>query len=613
MRSVPSIRAITCVVLAVVAFVQLPISILAQPPAFPAKEPVVKAAAFWSATGVKPGGEITLALALDIRKPYHINPNKTKDPFIPTTVEVVEAPNELRSSTPIFPEPETIDFGTGAGKERIPVFTGRTVFYIPMAVTKAVKPGEHEIKIKVGYQACDDKQCLFPTDLTETVKLNVVEPSAKVEKTNVEMFQTLEQLKDRLNIAFFGWDFDIKPSNFILLLLVAAIGGFLLNFTPCVLPLIPIKIIGLSQAAGNRKRCFVLGLTMSVGVVAFWLALAAAISTVSGFNATNKLFQYPAFTIGVGLIIGAMAVGMCGLFSVRLPNWVYFLNPSHESAGGSFLFGIMSAVLSTPCTAPFMGAAAAWSATQTPTITLATFGAIGIGMALPYLILSAFPALVSRMPRAGPASELIKQVMGLLMLAAGAYFLGTGLAGVLAKPPDPPTQAYWWLVSLLIAAAGLWLVWRTWQLTAKMTKRMVFGAVGFVLIGVAAWIGLRFTRSSPIHWVYYTPQRLADAQKEGKVVVLEFTAAWCLNCHALEQAVLHDPRVVQALNGEKVAPIKVDITGNNPDGNQKLIDSGRRTIPYLVVYASDGKAIFSSDAYTVDQVLDAIEKAKTGL
>jgi len=137
-------------------------------------------------------------------------------------------------------------------------------------------------------------------------------------------------------------------------------GGLLLNFTPCVLPLVPIKIMGLSRAAGNRSRCLILGAAMSVGVMAFWMTLAIAITSISGFNATNKLFQYPAFTIAVGIIICIMAVGMCGFFSMNLPSWVDRVNPSQETVTGSFLFGIMAGVLSTPCTAPFMGAAAAW-------------------------------------------------------------------------------------------------------------------------------------------------------------------------------------------------------------------------------------------------------------
>lgn len=572
--------------------------------------PVVQVSHYVSDSAVRPGGRTVVAIVLDIREPYHVNANTANDPFIPTRIELAKAPPTVQSSTPIFPEPHEIEFGFGASKERIPVFSGRTIIYIPVSVTPAAQPGDLELEFKVSYQACDDKQCLFPTDTSAQVKLSVASPEMEVTKINPEIFAGMQELRERLRMPFFGWDFEIEPSRLWLLLIVAAIGGMLLNFTPCVLPLIPIKIMGLSQAAGNRSRCFALGLMLALGVVAFWLALAVAVSSISGFDATNKLFQYPAFTIGVGVIICAMAIGMCGVFTISLPQWIYRVNPSQESAGGSFLFGIMTAVLSTPCTAPFMGAAAAWAATQHAAVTLSTFAAIGTGMALPYLVLSAFPFLVKRMPRTGPASELIKQVMGLLMLAAGVYFLGTGMAGLMADPPDPPTQAYWWVVALFIAAAGVWLAWRTFRLTQGLLKRVLFGGLGVVLVVLALGLGVRFTQGSPVKWVYYTPERLAKAQEENKVVVLEFTAAWCLNCHALEQTVLHHPNVVSLLNSEKVVPIKVDITGNNVEGNRKLLEVGRRTIPYLVVYSRGGKEVFASDAYTVEQLMEAVERAE---
>ena len=103
---------------------------------------------------------------------------------------------------------------------------------------------------------------------------------------------------------------------------------------------------------------------------------------------------------------------------------------------------------------------------------------------------------------------------------------------------------------------------------------------------------------------------MSEAVAQKKAVVLEFTAAWCLNCHALEQAVLHNPRVVEALNSSGVAPIKVDIPGRNPAGDRKLMEVGRRTIPYLVVYSTAGREGFSSDAYSVEQLPAAIQKAR---
>ena len=187
-----------------------------------------------------------------------------------------------------------------------------------------------------------------------------------------------------VNFDLFGWQFSINTSSgfgWIALLLTAALGGLLLNLTPCVLPLIPIKIISLSHVAQDRRKCFFLGLAMSMGVLVFWTGLGILIALISDFTATNQLFQYPVFTILVGAVIGIMALGMFGFFSVRLPRFIYTLNPQQDSPQGSFGLGILAAVLSTPCTAPFMGAAAAWAATQTPLTTLATFAAIGGGMA----------------------------------------------------------------------------------------------------------------------------------------------------------------------------------------------------------------------------------------
>ena len=369
---------------------------------FGAKPPVVRVTNYWSATGLKPGGQIVLGLVLDIAKPYHINSDHPKENYIATKVDLVNAPPEVRSSTPIFPEAHEVELGTGTAKEKISVFSDRTILYVPFSVTAAAQPGEKEIELKIQYQACDDKSCLPPQDLAVKTKLLVVAPGMEVNPANESIFAGMKDLTQRLNIAFFGWDFKIEPAKLWLLLIIAAVGGVLLNFTPCVLPLIPIKIIGLSQAAGNRQRCFLLGLALSCGVVTFWLALATAISSISGFNATNKLFQYPAFTIGVGVIICAMAVGMCGLFAVSLPQWVYRVNPSQESFGGSFLFGIMTAVLSTPCTAPFMGARSLVGYAKTGDHSGYLCGhRRRHGLALPWLIRFSFPGAPSASDRTG--------------------------------------------------------------------------------------------------------------------------------------------------------------------------------------------------------------------
>jgi len=164
-------------------------------------------------------------------------------------------------------------------------------------------------------------------------------------------------------------------------------------------------------------------------------------------------------------------------------------------------------------------------------------------------------------------------------------------------------------VMALVAAAGFWMAWRTVKITRAAAKRIVFAGLGIALMATSAYAGRSLTGHGPVNWVHYTPDRLNTAFESGNVVVMDFTAEWCLNCKSLEHTVLHNPEVVAVLNRAGVVPMKVDITGKNPPGKAKLKDTGRLTIPLLVVYSPQGKELFKSDFYTVDQVLEAIERA----
>lgn len=582
----------------------------------------VRVSTAWPANGARPGDLVALAIVVDIDDGFHINPDPAQvvvvgdfEPY-PTDVRILEAAGGLTLEAVRFPKPHPIQADYADGD--LMVFEGRTVFYLPIKVGEGVDPGPQRLKLEVEYQACDEYTCFIPKTVVMEASLPILDARQPVNSLNSALFRGYSETgaaseANGVRFDLFGWTFSIDTSSgggLILLLIVAAFGGGLLNLTPCVLPVIPIKIIGLAQASENRTRRLVLGGSMSLGVVAFWLALGTMIAGISGFTATNQLFQYPVFTILVGIIIAAMAVGMCGLFYIRLPQAVYRFNPGQDSLAGSFGFGIMTAVLSTPCTAPFMGAAAAWAATQYPATTLLTFASIGAGMAAPYMALSIFPALVERMPRTGPASELIKQVMGLLMLAAAAYFVGVGLSALVVTPPDPPGREYWWAVMAFGAAAGIWLTYGTLRITAHTGPRAVFGLLGGALVVFSAVGAVRFTDKGPIDWTYYTPSRFEEALEEGQVVVMDFTAEWCLNCKVLEHNVLQSPEVVNLLAAPDVSAVKVDITGNNSVGKAKLRDTGRLTIPLLVIYASDGQEVFKSDFYTVDQVLAAVSQAR---
>lgn len=592
----------------------------------PGRQSPVQVSTQLSADAVTPDGTIKLAVIFDIKSPYHIQTRQPKlDFLVATKVEPTTLPQGMVAGDAQWPKAHPLKVDFGFGNQTLEFYVERSVVFMTVSVGKEVAPGDYDAVITTTHQACNDKSCLPPDTQELHVPIKVVAAGTAVTSANDELFAMYagpsvgtaapgdSATSNTLKIPFFGYDFTIDPNNIFLLLILSAVGGLLLNLTPCVLPVIPLKIMALTKSVEHRGHAILYGSIMSLGVVAFWLGLGLAVSLVSGFSAANQLFQYPAFTITVGVIIAVMGAGMCGAFATNLPQWVYQFRPTQDTVHGSFGFGIMTAVLSTPCTAPMMGATAAWSATQGVTITLVTFGSIGVGMASPYLVLSIFPHLVHKMPRTGPASELIKQVMGLLMIAAATYFLGTGIAGMTTTPPDPPTRLYWWAVGLASIAAGGWLAYRTFRITPSAARRAIFGGIGVAIVAIGVTIGFRMTDRGPIDWVYYTPERLAEAQAKKNVVVLEFTAEWCLNCHALEQTVLHSKHVTDLFADADVTPIKVDITGNNTVGNAKLLEVGRRTIPLLIVYDTQGKEVFRSDAYTVNQVVEAIGKARGGV
>ena len=576
---------------------------------------VVSAELLWSRSAALPGEQVTLGVVIRLAEGWHINADPAQivapDGFAQEASEIaLTGPTDLTFSKVVYPAATLYE--TEVFDEPLRIFEKRTVCFVPVRISPGAKPSRLEGQVSLRYQACNDMICHVPTAMQLPFELPVVAAGTATEPTHAEVFAAFVQAEvDDPPPATATSGAPLLTWGTAVILFHAAVGGFLLNLTPCVLPMIPIKIMALSKTSRDRAQCLRSGLIMSAGVVAFWLALGAAVATISEITAANQLFQYPLFTIGVGILIAVMAVGMCGVFSVRLPAFVYRIPLGHDTVAGSFGFGAMTAVLSTPCTAPFMGSAVAWAVTQPAGVTMITFSAIGVGMALPYAVLAAFPAWAGRMPQTGPANELIKQIMGLLMLAAASYFVGVGFVSLVGSGGS---SSVWWPIAAWVAAAGCWLAWRTFRITTAATPRAVFAGLGvLVTLGsiYGAWALTDAEARDREVWTPYSPAQFDEALKRGDVVVMDFTAQWCLNCKLLERQVLSTREVVEILTGPDVTALKVDITNRrNADGREMLHKIGRATIPVLVVFAPDGSEIFKADWYRAGQVIDAVNKAR---
>ena len=231
-------------------------------------------------------------------------------------------------------------------------------------------------------------------------------------------------------------------------------------------------------------------------------------------------------------------------------------------------------------------------------------------MALPYLLMSARPNWVKKMPKTGPASVLVKQVMGLLMLAVAAFFLGTSISAWLQRVPDPPSRIYWWIVCGFVVAACGWTVLRTLSITNSRSRQATVGLIAAMVALTGIWLTAGFAGAGPIDWTYYTAGRFDASAERGEVIVLDFTAEWCLNCKALEHGVLHRDEVVELLNAPGVTPMRVDLTGDNPPGKEKLAELEWVGIPLLAIYGPETgyDDPIKYDSYTIGMVRDAVAR-----
>ena len=606
-------------------------------------DPKVTVTAEPSRTTVAPGGQLAIAVILDHAPGWHSWPESSIDlgeGFGFAIRTSITADASAGAVGPIQWPPahdSAVPAPQGVGTVDKPTYSGKAVAYVPIEAAADAPVGSTlEITLAVKQQSCDESMCLPPETTSLKVSIPVVALADASLASDADLFSAFDPavFADRsrwgsdgapaptvphARRSFFGVPIPdpTDPAGIALLALLAAAGGLILNLTPCVLPVIPIKVMTISQHAGSPAKTLALGLWMATGVVLFWAALGVLAASVSAFADPSRIFGIWWFTLAIGLLIGAMGVGIMGAFSINLPKQVYMINPKADTPLGSLLFGVMTAILGLPCFGFVAGALLAGSAALPWWIVLIIFTAIGAGMASPYLVLSAFPRLVDRIPRTGPASELVKQVMGLLLLAAAAYFVGAGLLALLsgldAHLPWWGKIVHWWGVGLFALAAGGWLAWRTIRISRKPLPRVAMVSLGLVL--AAGGVAAAYDRTDDAYhniWIPFTPEALASAQASGQVVVLDFTAEWCLNCKALKATVLSRAPVKPALLAPGVVPLIADVTSTNAPGWDKLRELGQTGIPLLVVYGPGLDEPWQANAYTPAMVLEALDRARHG-
>jgi thiol:disulfide interchange protein DsbD len=403
--------------------------------------------------------------------------------------------------------------------------------------------------------------------------------------------------------------------GFVLALLLAIVGGSLLNLMPCVFPVLSLKVMGFAAHAHERRALLAGGLAYTAGVVVSFVALAALLLVLrAGGEQLGWGFQLqsPAFVTALALLFTLIGLNLAGVFEFGsvLPGNLAALRARHPIAD-SALTGVLAVAVASPCTAPFMGASLGVAATLPAPQALAIFAALGLGMALPYLAASAWPALARALPRPGPWMARFKALMAFPMFATVVWLLWVlgqqvgidGAAGVLG---------------LLVAVA--FVAWALGTPGMGRGARAGFGVVSVAVLALTLAWALPALRESPAPspsaatgelWQPWSAERVAELNAQGRTVFVDFTAAWCVTCQFNKRTVLGDPVVLADFELNRIVLMRADWTRRDAAITAELARLGRNGVPVYAIYRPGGAAPqLLSELLSVQEVRTAIAATK---
>ena len=407
--------------------------------------------------------------------------------------------------------------------------------------------------------------------------------------------------------------FDAQVSVTTLTALVFAfLGGLILNLMPCVFPILSLKILQLVEGYRRGERLLPHGIAFTAGVLLTMTALAGLLLALRGVGmALGWGFQLQSPWVVAFLIIlfVAITLNLFGVFEFTAASHLADSRAARSApksgAGSSFFTGVLAVIVASPCTAPFMGAALGYAVTQPALEALAVFVSLGLGMALPWLLLCVFPAWSKFLPKPGAWMDIFRKVMAVPMALAVVW-----LAWVLSKQVSLNGML------LMAAASGattvaLWLLGR--EQWGRGSNRILMGVMSVAAATVVGVIATgEFDRDGTVagrgDWQPWSENAVKAALTEGHPVFVDFTAAWCVTCQANKLAALNRDEVQAKFRELGYVLLVGDWTNRDPAITEVLAQFGRSGVPLYLVYRSDGRVEVLPELLTPGIVIEALEK-----
>ncbi|MEH6910158.1 MAG: protein-disulfide reductase DsbD [Oceanicoccus sp.] len=491
----------------------------------------------------------------------------------------------------------TITIPTGLEK-RDEYFGDVEVYYHNADIVLGPIPASAQLQLAVTSQGCADAGLCYPP-YTQHFHLDTNQLSVSQVSSAREQLSPQNQHPDDQKTA----DYGSLPA----MLLLALIGGAILNLMPCVFPVLSLKVLAFANDKDHSQTIH--GLVYTSGVVLSFVTVAAIlVSLQAAGEAIGWGFhlQSPWFVAALTYLFFVMGLSLSGFveFGGQIMNLGGGLTQK-TGYSGSFFTGVLATVVASPCTAPFMGTALGFAVTQPTFVALSVFATLGFGMALPVLLLSYSPKLLAKIPKPGPWMDQLKQ-----LLAFPLYATAVWLCWVVGNQTGVNGMASLMLGCVLITLA-IWL-WR--GKTVKRTIAASCVALALVILGSSLMQPkTHVADTSDQSWQPYSPEKLSELRAQEKAVFINITADWCITCLANERATLSTDTIKQAMKESGITYLKGDWTNRDRQITALLKEYGRNGIPLYIVFANNDadKGKILPQILTTETVLQAIQEATT--
>ncbi len=447
-----------------------------------------------------------------------------------------------------------------------------------------------KINIYAGYQIClDTGACLFPNEKEFSLPIS----SEPFSSEPVDLLTILKYL------------------------LMAFVGGLILNIMPCVLPVLSIKAMSIvKQSQQNRKQIFKSSIAYTAGIIVSFivLALIIVILKMSGeMVGWGFQFQSAGFVCALLILIFVFALSLFDVFIIRMPGMTAATQASSKGGlTGSFLSGIFAVLLATPCTAPLLGTALGFAFSQPPAMIFGIFILIGIGLAFPFILLGIWPKAIKAIPKPGEWMNVFKEAMGFLLFLTALYLLRSlyflvGGAKLISV-----------LLYLIILGFSAWIYGRFARPEFSKRKQWTATIIAIFIAVIGGFLTLNFTGDGMqneldfnLHegWQRFSPELVESYRNEKKPVFIDFSAEWCLTCKTNETTVLFTKDVREAFSEKNVQLLVGDNTRKDDIIAQWLQKFGRAGVPLYVFYMPDKEVpITLPELITKEMVLNMLKK-----